>query len=146
MFDLIPFRSRDRVSRNLMPDDFFENFFDSGFLSHMNELGRGIKVDVKEKNDNYIVEADLPGFRREDINIELKDNRLTISAERKEDIEEKGDNYLRKERKRGRLVRSFMVDNIKHDAVTARFENGLLEIVLPKEDKGQHNGRRIDIQ
>lgn len=146
MFDLVPFRNRGKHLRSLIPDDFFEDFFDTNFLAPLEHFGRGMRVDIRETEDNYIVEADLPGFNKEDINIELKDNRLTISAEQNQAVEEKGENYIRKERRAGKLVRSFIVDNVKHDQVTAKYENGVLKIVLPKEKKDFGTGRKINIE
>ena len=145
MFDLVPFRN-DKGFRSLIPDGLRENFFETGFPAFMGFGTKGMRVDIREENDRYIMEADLPGFRKEDIGIQLKDNIITISAEHNEDFEEKGDSYLRRERRSGRLVRSFMVDNVKHDEVTARYENGVLKVILPKENKRPAREKRIDIQ
>jgi HSP20 family protein len=145
MFDLVPFR-RGRRFGSIIPEDFFDDLFDSTFLAPMEQFGRTMKVDIKETDNQYLIEADLPGFNKEDINIELKDNRITISAEHNEDTQEKGDNYIRRERRSGRLVRSFIVDNVKHDEVSAKYENGVLRLVLPKENKGTDRKKRIDIQ
>ena len=145
MFDLVPFRN-DRGFRSLIPDGLWENFFETGFPSFMGFGPKGMRVDIREEDDRYVMEADLPGFRKEDIGIQLKDNIITISAEHNEDFEEKGDSYLRRERRSGRLVRSFMVDNVKHDEVSARYENGVLRVTLPKENKRPAREKRIDIQ
>ena len=145
MFDLVPFRN-DRGFRSLIPDGLWENFFETGFPAFTGFGARGMRVDIREENDRYVMEADLPGFRKEDIGIQLKDNIITISAEHNEDLEEKGESYLRRERRSGRLVRSFMVDNVKHDEVSARYENGVLRVTLPKENKRPAREKRIDIQ
>jgi HSP20 family protein len=145
MFDLVPFRN-DRGFRSLIPDGLWENFFETGFPSFMGFGPKGMRVDIREEDDRYVMEADLPGFRKEDIGIHIKDNIITISAEHNEDFEEKGESYLRRERRSGRLVRSFMVDNVKHDEVSARYENGVLRVTLPKENKRPAREKRIDIQ
>lgn len=145
MFDLTPFR-KDKSYRGLIPDGLWENFFETGFPATMDFTTRGMRVDIKEEEDQYLLEADLPGFNKEDIGIQLKDYIITITAEHNEGFEEKGDNYLRRERRSGRLVRSFMVDNVKHDAASASYENGVLKVVLPKENKSPVRKKRIDIQ
>jgi HSP20 family protein len=145
MFDLVPFR-KDRNFRSLIPDGLWENFFETGFLSPMEFASKGMRVDIREEDDRYLLEADLPGFNKEDIGIHLKDNTITISAEHNEDIEEKGESYLRRERRSGRLVRTFVVDNVKHDGVSASYENGVLKVVLPKENKRPVREKRINIQ
>ncbi|MBA1334373.1 MAG: heat shock protein Hsp20 [Firmicutes bacterium] len=145
MFDLIPFR-RGSHRGSIIPEDFFDGFFGTDFLAPMNQFGRGMKVDIQETDSQYVIEADLPGFNKEDINIDLSDNRVTISAQHNEDTEEKGDNYIRRERKSGAVMRSFLVDNVKHDQASAKYENGVLKLVLPKADTDNPRKRRIDIE
>lgn len=145
MFDLVPFR-RDKNFRSLIPDGLWENFFQNGFPDMMEYAGKSMRVDIREENDRYLIEADLPGFNKEDIGIQLNDNRITITAEQNHDIEEKGENYLRRERRSGKLARSFIVDNVKHDEVSASYENGVLRVTLPKQNKGTPRQKKIDIQ
>ncbi len=145
MFDLIPFR-KDNSPRDLMSEGLWDNFFNTGLTTSMEFTGKVMRVDIREEDNRYLIEADLPGFNKEDIGIQLKDNHITISAEHNEDFEEKGDSYLRRERRSGKLVRSFMVDNVKHDEVSASYENGVLKISLPKESNRSVREKRIDIQ
>jgi HSP20 family protein len=145
MFDLVPFRKNKNL-RGLIPDGLWENFFDTAFPASMEFAGKDMRVDIREEDDRYLIEADLPGFNKEDIGIQMIDNRITITAEHNEDIEEKGDDYLRRERRSGRLARSFFVDNVKHDEVSASYENGVLKVFLPKENKGARRHKKIDIQ
>ncbi len=145
MFDLIPFR-KDRNFRGLIPDGLWENFFDTGFPASIENPAAGMRVDIREEDDRYLIEADLPGFKKEDIGIQMNDNRITITAEHNEDFEERGDSYLRRERRSGKLARSFVVDNVKHDGVSAGYENGVLRVFLPKENKQPSKNKKIDIQ
>jgi len=87
----------------------------------------------------------MPGVRKEDINIEINDNRLTISANRDERVEEKRDNYIRKERRTSSMARSFSIDNVEADKITAKHENGVLTLILPKKEQSKPRGRKIDI-
>lgn len=136
--DLMPWRRR-----SLLPglfdfdmDDFFDLF---NFQT--------IKTDLRETENEYILEADLPGFDKSGIEIRHEGNILTISAQQNEDVEEKNENYIHRERRRGSFQRSFTLpDNVNHDAIKASFNNGVLRIVLPKTAPSRPNGRIIDIE
>ncbi len=142
MFNLIPFNNRR--NRGLVnTDDFFENFF-NGFDGLTGSAFTNFKADIKETENEYIVQAELPGFKKDNINIELNSDYLTISAENNEVIEEENNNYIRKERRIGKFQRSFYVKDIKQDEIDAKYEDGILEIKLPKQNPGLNN-RRIEI-
>jgi HSP20 family protein len=150
MFGLSPYnRRRNEVNRRDQSifdfENFFERFFDDSLFSSILNTGRDFKVDIKDNPNEYVVEAELPGIAKDQINIELKDDILTITVERKEEIQEERENYIRRERKYGTLSRSFYVENIKNEDVTAKFNNGVLKIVLPKKENKQPKGRKIDI-
>lgn len=146
MFEMMPFR-RNNLSRGdefLSP--FFKNFFSDDFLTNFDNINGSFKVDLKETEENYQVEADLPGVNKEAIDIEYNKNYLTISAKRDDSIEDKKENYVRRERHYGEFKRSFYIDNVAEDKIEASFKGGVLKITLPKLDKGQEKRRKIDIQ
>lgn len=93
-----------------------------------------------------MVEAELPGVQKEEINIDLRDDRLSIAVQRNEQVNEERENYIRRERKSASMCRSFYVENVKSEDVKAKFENGLLTIVLPKREPGKPSGRRVAIE
>ena len=144
MFNLVPFRRR---KRNLPGD--FDSTFDSlvsDFFSDVVDLADvGFKTDIKEDEDSYYIEAELPGMNRDDINIELEDNNLIISAHNEETDEVEEENYIRKERRSGSYQRVFPLENVKTDDISATYEDGLLNITLPKEEPGREKRRVIDI-
>lgn len=146
MFDMIPFR---RGNRNLTRGDYFDqmfnNFFDDDFFAPYNTVQNSFNVDLKETDDAYIVEADLPGVKKEDINIEYNDNYLSMSAKRDDYVEDKSDNYVRRERRYGEFKRCFYIDNVNVEKIDATFDNGVLKLVLPKEVKGKET-KRIEIR
>jgi HSP20 family protein len=121
-------------------DDFFgrdmSNFpMDSRFLSPA--------IDIEESNDEYVVSADLPGIKKEDISIECHENQLTISAERKYESNE-GKKHDRRERFYGTYQRSFTLPSgIDPDKIEASYEGGVLNIRIPKGE--QQKARRIEI-
>ncbi|HCJ58054.1 MAG TPA: Hsp20/alpha crystallin family protein [Clostridiaceae bacterium] len=105
-----------------------------------------MRVDVKENEKEYIVEADLPGIKKEEINVELNNDRLTISVERNEEINEEKENYIRRERRSGSFCRSFYVENVLEGQISAKFENGVLSMVLPKKEPGVNKKNKIEIK
>lgn len=135
--------------------DLFRTFFDDlpgvgagwgGRMAGM-DLLRAPSADVTESKDDLRVMLELPGLRPEDIELNLEDNVLTISGEKKEEREEEGqDNrWHLSERRYGRFSRSFVLPNqVEQDRVQASFENGVLSVTIPKSEKAKP--RRIEIQ
>ena len=132
---------------SIFGDDYFDvdNFMDSfvpSFWSNRNPLyGKHqknlMKTDIKENTDNYMLDIDLPGFKKNDIHLELNDGYMTISANKtlSKDEKQKDGTYLRRERYSGSMTRSFYVgDALKQEDIKAKFEDGILKIEVPKKD------------
>ena len=133
-------------------DDFFDDFdaFDKRLFGRKSPLyGKHaknlMKTDVKEKKNEYVVSIDLPGFKKEEINVDLRDGYLTVSASKGMDKEEKNEDacYIRQERYTGACSRSFYVGEVKPEEVHCKYEFGVLRISIPKKDAviGQPQGR-----
>lgn len=136
------------VKRGFPWDDLesaFDRFFGQSLFPSVFAHKDTMKVDIKETEKAYIVEAEIPGVNKENIKLELSDDILTIHVQRDELTEEEQVNYIRKERKTFSTSRSFYVENVKHEDVSAKYENGILKVVLPKKEKGQKKGKYIDI-
>jgi HSP20 family protein len=104
-------------------------------------------VDVEEKDGKYILRADLPGVKKEDIHVQLKDGYLTLSGERTMEHEEKKKNYQRVERSYGSFERSFRVpDGVKEKDIHARYKNGILELTLPVIETGKHKAIEVKVE
>lgn len=148
MFNLVPFRRNNNIAarRDLM-SEFFDNFFNDDFFMNNDSLQvrNGFKVDVKEDGGNYVLEADLPGVKKDSINIAYENNYLTISTSKQDEYEEKRDNFIRKERSYGEFSRSFYVDNVDESKINAEFKDGVLKITMPKLENPPKN-KRIEIQ
>lgn len=142
MFGMLPF---ERGNDNFF--DLFDNF-ERRFLGNSLPSVNAFRTDIKDAGDRYILEAELPGFSKEDINLDLKDGILTISAQHSEDKEEKDENgrYLRRERRYGSFTRSFDVSGIDEESITAAYNNGVLELSLPKAQPSLPQPRRIAIE
>jgi HSP20 family protein len=124
----------------------FNTFFDSPTPSNGNaSVRRWIPaMDVVETEDHFVLRADLPGLSESDVNIELEDNVLTVSGERRAEHEEKREGFYRMERAHGAFSRSLTLPKgIDPEAVTAAFDRGVLEVRVPKPE--QRKPRRIEI-
>ena len=118
-------------------------FFDDMF----NDLtpSNNMKCDVYEKDGAYNIEVDVPGFKKEDISIEVKNGYLTITASKESSSDDEGKNYIYHERKYGKYERSFYLGELKTDDISASFEDGTLKIVVPKVDEDR-NKKTIEIR
>lgn len=116
-----------------------------------NLLGRipkpEFELDVKDEGESYLLEADLPGRKRENLKVELEGDRLTISAQPISSQEEDpaAGNYLRKERNHGSLRRTFDVSQVDTEAITASYRSGVLSLRLPKKHWEGQNLRQVEI-
>ncbi len=144
MFELTPFARGNHTFAAYDPfkemEDFEKHFF-----------GRQLpafKTDIRETDNEYILEADLPGFAKEDIHAEIKNGYLTIHAEKSsEDGEKNGnDQYIRRERSYGSITRSFDLEGINTDGISASYKDGVLSLTLPKAEAKEDKGRQLEIQ
>lgn len=140
MASLIPFNRGNFLSRgngfedfNNMLDDFFTNPL-STTRSLMND---SFKLDIKEKEDKYVVEADLPGVKKEEIDISLNKGRLTISTQREEKEEKEEKDYIHKERRYTSMSRSVYLGDIKEENIKAKLKDGVLCVEVPKGEEKQ---------
>ena len=132
---------------SIFGENLFDEFFDDYFTRHPAWNGRDplygkraknlMKTDVRETEDTYEVDIDLPGFKKDEITVDLKDGCLTVSAAKglDKDEEDRKGRYIRQERYAGACSRSFYVGDVEPDQVTAKYEDGILRISMPKEAK-----------
>lgn len=113
--------------------DVFDDVFDMPWFNGTNDFN--MKTDISEKDGSYLLDMELPGYQKEDINIELNNGYLNVTASRNHNNEEKDDkgNLIRQERYSGSCTRNFYVGNyVKEEDIKANFENGELKICVPK--------------
>lgn len=141
------------LKRDLIPvtKDFsslLENFFRGQQLddaSFIDTTTWSPAVDLKEEKDRFLVIADIPGVKKDDINISLENNVLSISGSRKYEKEEKKENYTRIERSQGQFYRRFSLPRTADDAkISAKYKSGVLEISIPKKSTAVE--KRIDVK
>ena len=118
-------------------DDFFGDMFGGDFFDTSSRMSQLMKTDVLEKDGQYMLDVELPGYDKNDISAELKDGYLTIMANKDQTIENKDEksNYVRKERYTGSCQRSFYVgDDVKEEDIQAGFKDGILKIAVRKPE------------
>ncbi len=151
MFGLVPFVSRRNLSKS--NDDFHSLFdiFNEPFFNMpaMNmSAAANFKVDVKDNGNAYELIADFPGLKKENISLNYENSYLTISAQTEEGNEEQDDkgNYIRRERHVGSMSRSFYIDNVDENKISAEFKDGTLKIDLPKKVEDTPKSTKIEIK
>ena len=135
---------------SIFGEDLFDDFFNDPFGMMNVSEGRSplygkhaknlMKTDIREKEDGYELAVDLPGFKKDEVNVELKNGYLTIQASKgldKDESDKKG-KYIRQERYAGACSRSFYVgEDVEAGEVAAKFENGILQLSIPKKEHTQ---------
>lgn len=129
---------------SIFGEDLFDGFFDDfarparSVVKYSTPTTNVMKTDIKETESGYELDIDLPGYKKEDVQAELKDGYLTISAKTNTTKEEKDENgkYIRKERYSGSCSRSFYVgEQIEQQDIKAKFEDGILKVSVPKKEE-----------
>lgn len=139
MFDLIPFERRTSNLFNYL-DQMNRAFWDNSESSVV-----PCSTDIIDQGNQYLLRTDLPGYNKEDIHIDMDGDRMTISAQHKEETQTDDNTYIRRERRYGSMSRSFDVSGIDTSGIQAKYENGVLELTLPKKEATVTPNRRIEI-
>ena len=139
-----PFEGLNRIQSRI--NDLFDETF--GRRAHQS-AATGLwypPVDILESNDSYLIRAELPGMKKEDVNLEVKDGTLTLSGERKLEEPANGVEFHRVERLSGKFTRSFFLpQTVKQDAIKATYRDGILEVYVPKADAAKPRQIAINI-
>ena len=142
---------KNELSRrgNYSDYDFFEDAMRDFFPAFYGRRGEGhkyMRTDIKETDDAYLMEVEMPGLDKKDIRLELKDGYLNITANKSEKDEEgKKANYIRRERSYS-CSRSYYVGDISREEIKAKYENGILQVSIPKEVAKKEEEHRIEIE
>ena len=141
MYTMMPYRAhrnmpQERRLPSLFDDRFFRSFFDmNDWMGNM-----GFRVDIHDENDHYQLEAELPGVNEDQINLTVENDTLTISADMQS--ERKDEKAYYSERRVGHVSRSFSLEGIDQDHITADYKNGILYVTMPKEQPQEPTGAR----
>ncbi len=152
MFAMMPYRrTRSSGEFNIFREmeELERRFFGDSFSGLQKSEGTtGFRTDISDQGDSYLLEADLPGFDKESIHLDLNEDTLTISAERhsRHEEEDKQGSYLCCERSYGQYQRSFDVSGIDTDKIKAKYTDGVLSLTLPKKAEVQPAVKRLEIE
>lgn len=123
------------IPRKFYLDDFFDNMEDTNSM----------KCDIYEKDGDYHIEMDIPGFEKKDISIECDNGNLTITAEKEEKENDESKRYIKRERTYGKYQRSFYLGDVEAEKIKAEFKNGMLKIKVPKKEE-KNTKKQIKIE
>ena len=141
MFEMMPFEWNHTNDLLNSFADFERNFFGN--------TGRSFNTDIQDTGKEYVLEAELPGFNKEDIHVDVQDGVLTISAkheEKQDEKDEKSGKYVLRERRYGSYQRSFNLNGVDAKNIQGAYENGVLKLTLPKEQPTVPETHRIEIK
>lgn len=137
MFGITPFK-KNEVARTGDVVDFYnmvDNFFKDRQFPFAGLKNDTFKVDVKENDTEYLVDAEVAGYDKQDIHINYDDGNLLISVEKKEEKEESSEKYIHRERSFSSMQRGIYLPNVVEGEIKASFENGVLKITAPKSQE-----------
>ena len=146
MFELKPYSRKNNALYN--PFQAVDEFWNDPLGFFGSASPDIFKTDVKDEGDHYLLEADLPGFEKKDIHLELNGDVLTVTAERHSKLEDKDkkDKVVRIERSYGSYSRQFDVSGIDTAAIKAKYDNGVLKLTLPKQQTVLPEAKRLEIE
>lgn len=149
MFGLTPF-NRNRALTNTGANDFYnaiDDFFNDSFMPLRSFLSNDtFKIDIKETEGAYLVEAEMPGIKKEEIQLDYHNDSLIISVQRQEEINEDKDNYIHRERRMSAMQRSIYLKDINEESIEAKLEDGILKIIASKQVIAESSKHRSMIQ
>jgi HSP20 family protein len=138
MAGLIPFNRKRNDVTNIGFEDFsnmIDDFFTGSWPFQRSLVGDTFKVDIQDNDTEYTVEAELPGVKKDDIEITLNEGRLNISVKREEVSEDKNKKYIHRERKYAQMSRSILLADANDENIQAKLEDGVLTIKVPKKEQ-----------
>ncbi|NLL63753.1 MAG: Hsp20 family protein [Ruminococcaceae bacterium] len=138
MAGFVPFNRRNNSLVRTGFDDFhnmLDDFFSDNWLPERSLLRDTFKIDIQETENEYCIEAELPGVKKEEIDLDIKENNLCISVNRNEEINKDGKNYIHRERRSSSMSRRIRLADAKMDETKAKLDDGILTITIPKDTK-----------
>jgi HSP20 family protein len=148
MTGLVPFNRKNTGLLNTGFEDFYnmlDDFFSDNWSPRRSLERDTFKINVQQNDSEYLVEAELPGVNKEEIDVDLNDGRLTVSVKREEKINEEKKNYIHRESRYASMSRSIYLADADSKGIKAKLENGLLSITVPRQEKAA-KAAKIEIE
>lgn len=137
-YAMLPYRRPSEMA-NLFND------FDRDFFAPFPSFASGFSTDITDEGDHYLLSAELPGFSRDDISVDVEGDQMVIRASHEEEKEENKKKYVHRERTYGTYTRRFDINGIDVEHISAKYDDGVLQLTLPKQEKKAPEGKRIAI-
>ena len=152
MAGLIPFNRRGsnlaRTGTGIGFENFYnmlDDFFGDDLMPSRNLLRDSFKIDIEETEKEYLIEAEMPGIKKDEIDLGIEDDTLCITVNRSEEVSNDGKNYIHRERRASSMSRRIRLANTSLSEIKAKLEEGVLTVTIPKIDKAS-TSRKIDIE
>jgi len=150
MAGLIPFNRKSTGLTNAGAgfNDFYnmlDDFFSDGMMLNRSLARDTFKIDIEDKESEFLIEAELPGVKKEEVDLNVEGDYLCISVNRSEEVNKDGKNYIHRERRSSSMSRSIGLKGAKLDEIKAKLDNGVLSVSIPKDVKSGAS-RKIDIE
>jgi len=146
MAGLVPFNRRTPDILSEPFDDItnvLDDFFADVWPFRRSLVADTFKIDVLEDDKNYYIKAELPGVKKEEVNVTVDEGRIQISVNKEENVEEEGKNYIHRERRQTSMQRNIFLADAKDEGVVAKLENGILTVTVPKKEQ---TGKAVPIE
>lgn len=143
MASMVPYGDFDRALRRGWPFNAFDDFF-APLATWSND--NAFKMNVEDAGDKYVVTAELPGVKKDEVDVELNEGRLSVSVDKKESDEEKDKNYLQKETSEWQATRGVYLKDAAKEGLTAKLDGGVLTVDVPKQEQSKTNVTKVTIE
>ncbi|MDD5800034.1 MAG: Hsp20 family protein [Coriobacteriales bacterium] len=143
MAGMVPYSDYEKALRRAWPFNAFDDFF-----APLATIGSedAFKMDVEDAGDKYVVSAELPGVKKDQIDVELNEGNLTVTVDKKESDEQKNKNYLQKETSEWHATRGVYLKDAAKEGLSAKFDNGVLTVNIPKLDDKKSSATKVTIE
>lgn len=148
MTGLVPFNRKNTGLLNTGFEDFhnmLDDFFNDNWSPRRNLENDTFKINVQQNDTDYLIEAELPGVNKEEINVDLNEGRLNISVKREEKINEEKKNYIHRESRYSSMSRSIYLADADAKGIKAKLDNGVLHITVPRQER-EVKAEKIEIE
>ncbi len=148
MAGLVPFNRKNKLIGPSFEDFYgmLDDFFSDDIVPRRSLIRDTFKLDVEEKDKEYVIEAELPGVKKEEVSLEINEGHLRISIKREETIDEEKRNFVHKERRYSSMTRSLYLKDAKSEDIKAKLDNGVLYITVPKKESDKGMTNKIEIE
>lgn len=148
MAGLVPFNRKNKLIGPSFEDFYgmLDDFFSDDIVPRRSLIRDTFKLDVEEKDKEYVIEAELPGVKKEEVSLEINEGHLKISIKREEIIDEEKRNFVHKERRYSSMTRSIYLKDAKSEDIKAKLDNGVLYITVPKKESDKVMTNKIEIE